>query len=131
MNDPKPTFSYLVSKIKDLHTDLAYLHLVEPRVNNNEERDPSEIGSHESNDFIRAIWSPSPIISAGGYTRETAIQVAQEKGDIVAFGRHFISNVRVPPSTDSMKHIYDLMCMCTILLLFSPTCQSDWSKAYR
>ncbi len=32
MKDPIPTFSYYVSQIKERHSDLAYIHLVEPRV---------------------------------------------------------------------------------------------------
>lgn len=47
----------------------------------------------QSNDFIRDIWRPRPLISAGGYTRETAIDVAEKKGDLIAFGRSFIGNV--------------------------------------
>ena len=47
----------------------------------------------QSNDFIRDIWRPRPIISAGGYTRETALEVAETKGDLIAFGRLFIGTV--------------------------------------
>ena len=48
---------------------------------------------YQSNDFIREIWSPRPIISAGGYNRDRALEVAETKGDLIAFGRLFISNV--------------------------------------
>lgn len=48
----------------------------------------------QSNDFIREIWRPRPLISAGGYNRELALKVAETKGDLIAFGRFFISNVR-------------------------------------
>ena len=34
------------------------------------------------------------MISAGGYKRDLAIRTADEKGDVIAFGRFFISNVR-------------------------------------
>lgn len=51
----------------------------------------------QSNDFIRDIWAPRPIVSAGGYTRDIALEVAEEKGDIIAFGRPFISNVSFLP----------------------------------
>ena len=92
MDDPVPTFSYLVKEIGQRHTDLAYLHVIEPRVNGTEARD-DEPGAGESNDFIRELWSPRPLISAGGYTREEAMKVADEKGELIAFGRYFISNV--------------------------------------
>ena len=42
---------------------------------------------------MREIWYPRPLISAGGYTRDHALEVAETKGDLIAFGRYFISNV--------------------------------------
>ncbi|KAJ7578075.1 hypothetical protein C8J56DRAFT_1007004 [Mycena floridula] len=81
MKDPIPTFTYLVSQIKERYPDLSYLHVVEPRLS---------IGK-DSNDFLRKIWYPKPFIAAGGHTRETALAAA-EKGDLVAFGRLFTSN---------------------------------------
>ncbi|KAK0499115.1 hypothetical protein EDD18DRAFT_62810 [Armillaria luteobubalina] len=94
MEDPVPTFGYLVTKIGQRHADLAYLHVVEPRVAGTETRD--DVGGNESNDFIRDLWAPRPLISAGGYKREEAMKVANEKGDLVAFGRYFISNPDLP-----------------------------------
>lgn len=38
MKDPKPTFSYIVENIKKDHSDFAYIHVVEPRVNGNTDR---------------------------------------------------------------------------------------------
>lgn len=38
MADPKPTFSYLVSELAKRHPDLAFLHLVEPRVEGSVDR---------------------------------------------------------------------------------------------
>lgn len=85
-------FEYLVSELKDRYPDFAYLHLIEPRVSGIDTHQP-EPG--ESNDFIRAIWAPKPIISAGGYgTRGEALEVAQKHDCLIAFGRWFISNVR-------------------------------------
>jgi NADPH2 dehydrogenase len=90
--DPIRTFTYVVEKIKARHPDLAYIHLVEPRVQGIEDLvDGAPEG--EQNDFIRQIWSPRPLITAGGYNRQLALDVAEEKGDIIAFGRHFIANV--------------------------------------
>ncbi|KAK7685015.1 hypothetical protein QCA50_011850 [Cerrena zonata] len=87
-----PQYTYLVNRIRELHPDIAYLHVTEPRVVSLESRDPND----ESNDFIRKIWSPLPLISAGGYTRDIAIEVADTKGDIIAFGRPFIPNPDLP-----------------------------------
>lgn len=98
MADPKPTFSYLVSQLRETYPRFAYLHVTEPRVAGSEDRKALQ---HESNDFLRAIWNAhgsadngSPYIAAGGFTLEEAVEYVQNKGGLVAFGRHFISNVR-------------------------------------
>ena len=49
--------------------------------------------SFQSNDFVRKIWAPRPIISTGGYDRKLAMEVADNQGDLIAFGRSFIANV--------------------------------------
>ncbi|KAK7693086.1 hypothetical protein QCA50_002651 [Cerrena zonata] len=90
--NPIPQYTYLVNKISESHPDLAYIHVTEPRIVGYEIRDPKDM----SNDFIRNIWSPRPLISAGGYTRDLAIEWANTKGDIIAFGRTFISNPDLP-----------------------------------
>ena len=48
----------------------------------------------ESDDFLRAIWTGKPWILAGGFPRDSAINQADEHGELVAFGRYFTSNVR-------------------------------------
>ena len=51
------------------------------------------------NEFLRDIWNGGEggeervFISAGGYTRDTALRTAEDKGGLVAFGRQYISNV--------------------------------------
>ncbi|KAF9025579.1 NADH:flavin oxidoreductase/NADH oxidase [Hymenopellis radicata] len=95
MDDPKPTYTYLVTQIKERFPNLAYIHVVEPRVSGvfTRETFPKEW----SNDFIREIWSPRPLITAGGYERETAIEAADKTpGNLIAFGRHFIANPDLP-----------------------------------
>ncbi|EPQ51238.1 FMN-linked oxidoreductase [Gloeophyllum trabeum ATCC 11539] len=100
MPDPVPTFSHLVSSLRAAHPSLAYLHLVEPRADGIFDREPPP---GESNDFIRTTWSAPGghddgrrIISAGGYTRALALDVAERTRDLVAFGRFFISNPDLP-----------------------------------
>ncbi|KAK7031116.1 hypothetical protein VNI00_013721 [Paramarasmius palmivorus] len=97
MKDPKPTFTYLVTKIKELYPTLAYLHVVEPRIKGNATID-EPVYPDASNDFIRDIWSPLPLISAGAYTREQAIERAEKSrgNELIAFGRYFISNPDLP-----------------------------------
>lgn len=96
MENPIPTFAYLVSQIAERHPELAYIHAVEPRMDSTTPRPVVPEGW--SNDFLRDIWvspgSERRFISAGGYTRALALEFADTKGDIIAIGRHFISNVR-------------------------------------
>ncbi|KAI0354204.1 NADH:flavin oxidoreductase/NADH oxidase [Trametes cingulata] len=93
MPDPIPTFTYLVSRLATDHPNLAYLHVVEPGISGNID---GIVKPGESNEFIRTIWLPRPLVSAGGYTRERALEVAEETGQLIAFGRAFISNPDLP-----------------------------------
>ena len=90
MEDPKPTFSYFVSQAKERFPELAYLHAIEPRVAGIDDRESSD---GDSNEFLREIWGDKAFISAGGYTPETAAETVEAKGGLIAFGRHYISNV--------------------------------------
>ncbi|KAF8985994.1 hypothetical protein BDQ17DRAFT_1436416 [Cyathus striatus] len=57
--------------------------------------------SSGSDDFLRAMWHPEQFIRAGGYIRESTLIRAEEKGDIIAFGRRFIAN------PDLVNRLYD------------------------
>ena len=101
MDNPIPQFEYFISQLAKLHSNLAYIHLIEPGVDKlsfegyvPDEARPTEM---ETNDHFRTIWAPRPFISCGNYTREKAIEIAEQKGDIVAFGRSFIANVSYAP----------------------------------
>ncbi|KAJ7301820.1 hypothetical protein DFH08DRAFT_794918 [Mycena albidolilacea] len=98
MAHPKPTFAYLVGEILERHPEFAYIHAIEPRVDSITLRPVIPPGW--SNDFLRDIWvSPTSgrrFISAGGYDRPLALEFADNKNDIIAFGRHFISNPDLP-----------------------------------
>ncbi|KAJ7359102.1 hypothetical protein DFH08DRAFT_642095, partial [Mycena albidolilacea] len=84
-------YTHLVTQLRDRYPELAYLHVVKPRVDGSETLDVIKDGY--SNDFIRDIWGDRRLISAGVYTRETAIAAAEEKGDLIAFARPYIANV--------------------------------------
>ena len=90
MEDPKPTFAYFVSQAKERFPKLAYLHAIEPRVSGIEDLEDNDL---ESNQFLREIWGDKVFISAGGHTPQTAAETANIVGGLVAFGRHYISNV--------------------------------------
>ncbi|KAJ7439984.1 hypothetical protein FB451DRAFT_1355599 [Mycena latifolia] len=93
-DNPKPMYTHLVTEFRERYPDLAYLHVIEPRADGDHSVDVVKEGA--SNDFLRDIWGDRPLISAGGYTRETAIAVAEEKGDLVAFARPYIANPDLP-----------------------------------
>ncbi|KAJ7679768.1 hypothetical protein B0H17DRAFT_1233032 [Mycena rosella] len=92
-DDPKPTYTHLVTQLRERYPGLAYLHVVEPRVDGAE---TVVIKEGYSNDFIRDIWGARQLISAGGYTRETALAAAENKGDLIAFARLYIANPDLP-----------------------------------
>ncbi|KAF9265073.1 NADH:flavin oxidoreductase/NADH oxidase [Marasmius fiardii PR-910] len=103
--DPRVLYSYLVEEIKKAHPTLSYIHLVEPRVNGIYDVKSEDIEG-KNNDFIHEIWSQSPggndtengrrLITAGNFLRETAMELADTQGDLVAFGRRFIANPDLP-----------------------------------
>ncbi|KAJ6541581.1 hypothetical protein B0H19DRAFT_1077412 [Mycena capillaripes] len=80
MDDPIPTYSYLVSQLRERYPDFAYLHAVEPRADG--DGTSESMKEYHSNDFLRKIWGDKPFISAGGYSRQSALVVAEEKGDL-------------------------------------------------
>ena len=96
MDDPIPQFEYFISQLAKLHSNLAYIHLIEPRISAAD--DPEPVSDDESNDFVRALWSPRPLIHAGGFIRETALREAAmgDKNVLIAMGRYYISNPDLP-----------------------------------
>ena len=91
-SNPDALFAYVAEQLNQFN--LAYLHIIEPRVKGN-------IVIHENqgpvaSEQLRKIFK-GKIIAAGGFEPDTA-EDAIEKGvlDAVAFGRHFISNPDLP-----------------------------------
>ncbi|KAI0826126.1 FMN-linked oxidoreductase [Irpex lacteus] len=93
LEDPVPTFSYVVQQLAERQPNLGFIHVIEPRTDGLNDRTPAP---GESNEFIRKIWQPRPIISTGGYDRETAIDYAEKKGYLIGFGRFYTSNPDLP-----------------------------------
>jgi N-ethylmaleimide reductase len=85
-------FGYLVNELNRF--GLAYLHVIEPRVKGNVviAEGQAPIAAEQ----LRKVFT-GKIIAAGGFEPETAEAVV-EKGDadLVAFGRHFVSNPDLP-----------------------------------
>ena len=92
MPHPVPTFSALIERLVEHEPDLAYVHLIEPRISAGEDSAP--LSADESNDFARALWSPRPLILTGGFDREKALKEAEKgsKNVLVGVGRQFTSN---------------------------------------
>jgi N-ethylmaleimide reductase len=91
-SNPEALFTYIIENLNPFN--LAYLHLVEPRVNNNETLEKPF--SHLSSSFFRPLYKGT-IISAGGYDRDLGNQtLANGEADLIAYGRLFISNPDLP-----------------------------------
>lgn len=91
-SDPQATFGYLAGQLNRF--GLAYLHVVEPRIKGNEtiSVDAAPVAAA----YLRKIFKGT-IIAAGGFDREGAeALLARGDADLVAFGRHFISNPDLP-----------------------------------
>ncbi|KAI9432676.1 hypothetical protein H4582DRAFT_1857536 [Lactarius indigo] len=95
VSDPIPTYTELVTRIRDSYPDFAYLHVIEitdvaitPGSGETVTRRPTK--------FLRDIWGDRPYITNGLYKRDTAIEVVEKEGGLVSFGRYFISNPDLP-----------------------------------
>jgi N-ethylmaleimide reductase len=87
-SNPNVLFAYAVEQINRF--GLAYLHLIEPRIDGSQLRAEGlpPVAAHQ----LRPIFK-GPIIVAGGFERESAQQIVEGgDADLVAFGRHFASN---------------------------------------
>ncbi|KAH9990813.1 hypothetical protein BJV77DRAFT_1010470 [Russula vinacea] len=83
MEDPLPTFTPLVERIRDAHPNFAYVHVIEDVQFINDER-----GTHN--------WGDRPYIAAGGFNRASANDMVEKHGGLIAFGRDFIANPDLP-----------------------------------
>ncbi|MPW08830.1 alkene reductase [Paraburkholderia sp. CNPSo 3155] len=92
-SDPEGLFTFVAEKLDAMN--LAYLHLIEPRVLGNvddDSKDPNPVAAQ----LIRRHYH-GVIIAAGGFKRDTAEAILQAgDADLVAFGRDFIANPDLP-----------------------------------
>jgi N-ethylmaleimide reductase len=100
-SNPERTFGYVTERLDRL--GLAYLHIVEPRIKGTElirEGQEPVAAQHLRPKF------KGPIIAAGGFSKQSAEAiVAAGDADLVAFGRHFISNPDLP---ERLRHSLSL-----------------------
>lgn len=93
-SNPEALFAHVAQALNKL--GLAYLHLIEPRVAGNETNTDKDQKTPVAAQFIRKHYR-GVIIAAGGFTPESAAAIiAAGDADLVAFGRHFISNPDLP-----------------------------------
>jgi N-ethylmaleimide reductase len=104
MGDSNPTalFSHVAEELNQF--GLAYLHVVDPRIVNNAEREEGYVAPVAAAQ-LGQIFKGS-ILAAGGFTREDAENILQKgDADAVVFGRFFISN---PDLVKRFKYNYQL-----------------------
>jgi N-ethylmaleimide reductase len=91
--DPKGLFTYVAQQLDKLN--LAYLHLIEPRIAGNiedETKDQAPVAAQLMRQHFKGV-----IIAAGGFNGDSANAIiAAGDADMVAFGRHFIANPDLP-----------------------------------
>ena len=91
-SNPAATFGYVVTELDRI--GIAYLHVVEPRIKGTEEIAEGKApiaAQHLRPKFGRTL------IAAGGFTAESAATIVEAgDADLVAFGRHFVSNPDLP-----------------------------------
>jgi N-ethylmaleimide reductase len=91
-SNPDRTFGYAADELRKL--GIAYLHLIEPRIDGNvaiQDGLPPVAAAQ-----LKKIFKGT-VIAAGGFERDTAEEIIEKgEADLVAFGRHFISNPDLP-----------------------------------
>ncbi|KAG0150837.1 hypothetical protein CROQUDRAFT_37517 [Cronartium quercuum f. sp. fusiforme G11] len=92
--DPMAVFVPFVETLLQRVPKLAYVHVVESRIIGS--TDATEAEARSIAPMRTAVSNCSHgftrFISAGGYTPTTALEAAEKNGDLIVFGRFFISN---------------------------------------
>jgi N-ethylmaleimide reductase len=93
-SDPVKLFTYVLAQLSQ--RKIAYVHLIEPRSSGAGGGDGVVENVPDTAELFRTAFK-GPLLSAGGYSADTAKQVvAAGLADAVAFGRFFISNPDLP-----------------------------------
>lgn len=95
---PLDTFVPWAQAIVSAQPKLAYVHAVTPRTYGTTDMPENMIIADDDLEPIRRVVRGAGVafISAGGYRPEMAREVAEATGDLVGFGRYFISNPDLP-----------------------------------
>lgn len=93
-SNPTATFRYLAEQLNS--ADLAYLHIIEPRIVGPEDREAGHYSDPVASRDLRAHYH-GKIIAAGGFKPADAESMLQSgDADLIAFGRLFTSNPDLP-----------------------------------
>jgi N-ethylmaleimide reductase len=96
-SDPHSLYGHLAERLNDF--DIAYLHVIEPRISGGDTVDDAQ--GPVATDELRNIFH-GPIIAAGGFHPDTAeAAVVNGTATLVSFGRHFTSNPDLPTRIQS------------------------------
>lgn len=95
--DPHELFNYVCSEVSS--RGIAYVHIIESRVNGNADREADEA---ETLDSFREAALPVPLIAAGGFRRESAAEkIATGRADLVRPLAH-------PPPAELARMLFKL-----------------------
>lgn len=93
-SDPTTTFRYLVTQLNQY--ELAYLHVIEPRIVGPEDREAGHYSDPVASRDLRPYFHGT-IIAAGGFKPVDAENMLKSgDADLIAFGRLFTSNPDLP-----------------------------------
>lgn len=93
-SDPAPLYRHVATELG--RRELAYLHVVEPRADQNSDVNALDPNAPDAAEHVKQAFG-GKVISAGGYVRETAeAAIAAGRADAIAFGRLFIANPDLP-----------------------------------
>jgi N-ethylmaleimide reductase len=106
-DDPEATFGYVAERLSDY--GFAYLHIVNPAVEQMQKGDEPEPRALRMAELIRRKYKGTLIV-AGGFDHASAERWLREgRADLIAFGRKFIANPDLPERlrTDAPLNIDD------------------------
>ena len=96
MEDPIPTFTYLVKELRALN--IGFLDLIEARIRGNDDADCG--GDNDVGFAVHAWGKDAPVMVGGGFNAESAQTAVDETYKdyqlAIIFGRHYTSNPDLP-----------------------------------
>jgi N-ethylmaleimide reductase len=102
-SNPEALFGYVAEQLNSF--DLAYLHVIEPRIAGDVTNENAENDGVVASRFLRKIYKGT-ILAAGGFDGDSAEDILTKgDADLVAIGRMFTSNPDLP---NRLKNGYPL-----------------------